>query len=43
MEDAMINKEINHGGKTDRIHGVFDGHGGSDIAVMCQCVFTHVL
>jgi len=35
MEDAVIMRHINHLGKMDRVCGVFDGHGGPDIAIMC--------
>ena len=42
MEDAVFMKEINHLDQKDRVCGVFDGHGGPDIALMCQCVFPHV-
>lgn len=36
-------KEIAHGKDIDSIYGVFDGHGGSEVSIMCKCILPHVL
>ena len=44
MEDSTIIDVIeNDDGSRDNLYGVFDGHGGAEVSLFCQCVLPSVL
>lgn len=44
MEDSTIIDVIhNADGSRDNLYGVFDGHGGAEVSLFCQCVLPTIL
>ena len=43
MEDATLACYIKNNNQLDLLFGVFDGHGGQEVAIFCKAVFPTVL
>ena len=43
MEDCVLKQKINNCGEEDAVFGVFDGHGGAEIALISKNVFPKIL
>ena len=43
MEDATLSCYIKNNNQLDLLFGVFDGHGGQEVAIFCKAVFPTVL
>lgn len=43
MEDCVLKSKINNAGQEDYVFGVFDGHNGSEIALISKNIFPQIL
>ena len=43
MEDTIIACKIDNCGQEDAIFGVFDGHGGPEVAILSKTIFPSLL